>query len=163
MRETKPGKITRLDSGGILLIVLIIMIVFIAMVTFTLSYINRQSHVIAEQKQEERIFSIAESGISFVAWLLDSGGGNYQPEDISALSSIIDHPIKDKNDNTIGFFTIRDITADNNIHTIQFTSYGVPVNATDKCQSIEAELYQREPGSPYKTTKWDHQTNLECP
>jgi hypothetical protein len=163
-RETKQQisyRENKTEQGGVLLLVMVIMIVFIAMTTYTLRFVVRQSHETVNQEQEEQAFGAADSGVSYTLWLLNPSGGNYDTGDIAALSAITDHPVTDNLGRQIGTFSLVDIVAGTRF--LQLRSVGKDAVLSNKCQTIFVKLRQLELGEPYVVTQWDHQVGVSCP
>lgn len=153
--EKKDGA----QTGGIMLLVLMLLIVFITIMSATLRYVIRQSHETVDQEQEEQAFNIADSGVSYVLWLLDPGptGGQIQPTSVG----VINQAVYDNIGNQIGVFTIDNIVAGTG--EIAFSSIGRDLVLVDRCQVIEVELRQVESGGQFIVTDWDHQVGYPCP
>lgn len=143
-----------------MLLVLMIMIVFIAMTTFTLRYVVRQAHETVNQEQEEQAFWAADSGVSYTTWLLAPSGGGYTPDQISGLGTISNHAVRDDLNQQIGSFSLVDIVSGTGI--IELRSIGKDITLTNRCQSIAVQLRQLELGEPYVVTKWNHQVGYLC-
>ena len=150
------------ERGGVLLIVMVMMIVFVTMAAYALRFVVRQSHETINQEQEEQAFWIADSGVSYVAWLLDPSGGNKAPGDILGLPSITNHVVTDDLGQTIGSFSLVDIVTVAGTNSIQLRSIGKDQVLTDRCQSIAVELRQLEVGGSYVVTQWNHQVGFLC-
>jgi len=140
-----------------MLLVLIIMIVFVVMMTYTLRFIVRQSHETINQTQEEQAFGVADSGVSYAYWLLDPAGGNYIP---ATFPAIIDHVVTDDLGQQIGTFSFVDVATGTGF--VQLRSIGKDASLVDKCQSIAIELRQLQAGEPYMITQWNHQVGSLC-
>lgn len=141
-----------------MLLILMLMIVFIVIVSATLRYVVRQSHETVDQEQEEQAFNIADSGVSYVLWLL-----NPEPDGMAKLPGdivTITQTVRDEADNEIGNFTIDNIVADTS--EIKFTSTGKDKVLTDRCQVINVELKQLVADEPYIVTGWDHLVGYPC-
>jgi hypothetical protein len=144
------------QAGGIMLLVLVLLIVSIAIMSAMLRYVSRQSHETVDQEQEEQAFNAADSGVSYVLWLLDPDGGGEVPTSVSTMSRVVYDDLGEP----IGTFTIDDIVADTGV--ITFTSTGRHIALTNRCQAIVVELKQREAGAQYIATNWDHQVGYPC-
>lgn len=149
----------RAQTGGIMLLVLMLLIVSITIMSATLRYVIRQSHETVDQEQEEQAFNIADSGVSYVLWLLDPGltGGQNQPADIG----VINQAVYDNLGNQIGVFTIDNVVAGTG--EISFGSIGRDLTLVDRCQVVKVELRQVEVGGQFILTDWDHQVGYPCP
>lgn len=162
-KQREFGQDGAVDQGGVLLLVVMLMIVFIAMMTYTLRFVVRQSHETINQEQEEQAFWAADSGVSYALWLLD--GGNKVPGDFttplpSFTALITDHAVTDDLGQQIGSFSLVDIVEVDS--TLQLRSIGKDVNLSNRCQSIEVGLRQLQPGEPYVVTQWNHQVGYPC-
>ncbi|HBE90741.1 MAG: hypothetical protein A3E37_02085 [Candidatus Andersenbacteria bacterium RIFCSPHIGHO2_12_FULL_46_9] len=144
------------QAGGVMLLVLIIMIIFIVIASATLRYVIRQSHETIDQEQEEQAFNAADSGVSYVYWLLDPAGGQKVVTDIQAVTKTV----YDDLDAAIGTFTIDDIVTDTN--EIEFTSTGRDIALPDRCQVIQVRLRQVEANERHVLTDWDNLVGYPC-
>lgn len=142
--------------GGVMLLVLMLMIVFIVIASATLRYVIRQSHETIDQEQEEQAFNAADSGVAYVYWLLDPAGGQKVPADIAETT----RAVYDDSDAEIGTFTINDIIT--NTDEIEFTSTGRDTELTERCQVIKVRLRQPVDNERYILTDWDHLVGYPC-
>ena len=148
------------EQGGVLILVLVLMIVFIVIATYSLRFIVRQSHEIINQENEEQAFWAADSGVSYAAWLLAPGGGNISPNQIVNADGITDHIITDDLGRMVGMFDLVDIVSGD--QTIELRSVGFGTAAINSCQTIAAELRQLRAGDPYVITQWNHEVGEGC-
>jgi len=139
-----------------MLLVLMMLILFIAIMSATLQYVIRQSHETVDQEQEEQAFNVADSGVSYVQWMLDPTGGQKLPADIVVMTQMVHDDLGQE----IGTFTIDDLWADTN--EIIFTSTGRDVELTDRCQVIRVGMKQLEADEQYVLTEWDHLVGYPC-
>ena len=71
-------KNTHTERGGITLLTLMMLVLFIIIFGASSRWIARQSRGTVEQEQEEQAFGLADTGINYTSWLLlpmPRGGG----------------------------------------------------------------------------------------
>ena len=141
-----------------MLLVLMLLIVFIVMMSAILRYVIRQSHETIDQEQEEQAFNAADSGVSYVYWLLDPAGGQNGMVDIGEITQTV----RDEEDRAIGTFTIGDINVDTSTNKITFSSTGRDINLPDRCQVIQVTMRPQAVDEPFIITDWDHQVGYPC-
>lgn len=153
--------------GGILIITLVILAVFVVMAMAAAALVNRQFHEVAGQEQEEQAFQIAEAGVDYATWLLDQG-----LVDFANPQPITDYEVTDHTQDppeVLGTFTAT-------FETIQYTPPGGPavmrvvsvgkdtvlVNRTQTIEAViqsEVDPSEDEPEDKlelWRVIEWDH-------
>lgn len=159
---------TRSTKGGVTILVLVMLLVFVIIFGSLIRYIARQSNLTVNQGQEEQSFGLADTGVQYVLWLLGpnpnptgSNGGGQTPQDICTadLSDLLqDHEVTDGSQG-IGLFTIEPLTAD--ATSIRIRSTGRDANRPDICQVVEADIRQA-PDNLYHVVSWNHLLGYPC-
>ncbi|MEX1997961.1 MAG: PilX N-terminal domain-containing pilus assembly protein [Candidatus Andersenbacteria bacterium] len=157
------------NRGSIMLLVLILLVVFVIIMTASVRFIARQSTQTANQEQEEQAFEIADAGINYTLWLLDSEGGNFTPEQLEAgpdgggppTADTENHLIHNDQSELIGRFSLDFSDADNVAGVLTVRATGKDEIKPDLCQVIEAKV-QKDANGEYRLYRWDHLVGYPC-
>ncbi len=166
------------QRGGILLLTLLIMGVFLVIMIAGSGLIRYLSHYTTSQEPTEHAFAAADAGINYGAWLLNSGMKT--PSTLQPITRTITDPTNEP----VGIFdlsftagkvtsTERVILAAIGLFKLSFrppsfsspdrviiTSIGKDYNDQNVCQIIVAIVRESIPGGgpgTYTMTRWDHQ------
>lgn len=144
------------STGGITLMVLVLLVVFTVMMSAVLRYISRQSHDISVRQAALHAQSVAETGVARALWYLQPGGGN------KAATEVALNQASNKVSTTV-LNTI--FPATQSVNFLEFTEYytgdkalavrslGARIGRPDTCQAVEANIHEMINGG-YAITKW---------
>lgn len=153
------------QRGGVLVITLVILVVFLVMMVATVGLVNRQFHEIVGQEQEEQAFQISEAGVSYALWLLDNDLVDYKSPQGVTDYQVIDETKEPKE--VLGTFdlTFETLSFVEPIGpaTIKVKSIGEDAVLTKRKQTIEAVIQSdSDPEDPadqlevWRVIEWDH-------
>lgn len=152
---------SRLDKGGVTILVLSLAIVFSIIAATSAQLVTRQNRETIDQEQEEQAFGLADAGVYYTQWLLDPNGAALSVDDLlnNPPSETTNHAITTNGGETIGTFTITFLAgADNDFIdiSVEGKDFGV-----DICQDVMATL-TRFDTEEFLITDWEHDSPREC-
>lgn len=143
--------------GGALLMTLVILGVFLIIMAATVRLINRQFHEIVGQEQEEQAFQIAEAGVSYAVWLMDSGLVDYQDP-----QPVVGYQVTDQTKDPVEVLGTFDLSLDVIYYAgpagpsaVRVTSTGTDAVLVKRTQTIEA-VVQSDDLDTFRVIEWDH-------
>lgn len=158
MHSEKADRIStsRYASGGVLVLTMVVLGMFLVMAIASAALINRQFNQVVNQEQEEQAFQIADAGVNYAIWLMDQG-----LVDFNNPAPVSDYEVKDQTETPPVVLGTFDLT----FQTIQFTpgesvavritSVGEDASLTSRRQTIEAVI-QSDDLDDFRVVEWDH-------
>lgn len=157
-----PKKKRRIgERGAIMMMVMVLLICFVIIMAVLVQLIARQSHVTSDKTQENHSFGLADAGVRYVLWLLNSG--QYTPGDLvnNPPGSFV-HNIVEGSEGKQGFFMV-DVLSDSAVSPdgLKVRSIGFNYNMLEACQGVEADIASDGSGS-YIAVRWNHEPGFDC-
>lgn len=144
--------IRSMSGGGVLLLAMLVIGMFLAMMMASTAYINRQFRQTVRQEQEQIAFFAADAGIQYVIFLLSSGtytAGELASQD--TITKTVEHPGSGED---IGTFRIEVVSSDADAQRVDFNVVGQDISIPI-CQRLTATVASTASG--FQVTDWDHQ------
>lgn len=144
------GVTTMANTGGALLMVLVIVAMLVVMFSASVGVISQELHTSADAEQRERVYRVAESGISHVLFLVGKAG-----KDITYLSDNDNTPTEVKDpvtEQVIGTYTLA-------VSSLPSPAIGVSVSSTASspderfCSKVSARIEGSSEGQ-YRISGW---------
>jgi len=165
--------------GGITLLVLVFLIMFVVISSALLRFISLQSHDATNREQRERTFYFAESGAHYFEWILSATGpGKPVSEVIEPVAKVsplpggqvryttgfttYNHYLYDAVGDAIGEFFVNATKVNGNTVTVETVAY--PNQQVDQCRSHSVDL-QRLSDDTYGIVRLEElpQRDVVCP
>jgi hypothetical protein len=149
-------------SGSILLMTLVMFGMFSIVTISVIGFINAQQHAVSEQEQREQAFGLAEAGVHYTLWALESG--TYDPQALKAQTTPVVQQVNDPNTKKLlGDFTLTfGVTGAVGSEIVTVASVGHDATRNNLCATVIGQL-QRAGAStdgttiPYKIIGWNRQ------
>ncbi len=157
----RRARARRGQRGAVMTITLMFLVILLVVVTAWLNFAVRQSHQVVDQEQEEQAFHIAEAGVEYTLFLLNSG--TYAPTGLISEGSLV-RAVSDSSGNIIGAAELSFQPGGAGV-PLKVSSLGHDLTVERRCQLITAEAADMTGavgGTRYYVRSWDHELDVEC-
>lgn len=149
------------QRGAVLTMTLVFFVVFLVIATAWLSFAVRQSHEVTDQEQEEQAFQVAEAGVEYTLFLLNSGV--YTVDGLVGLSSPIVQVVSDAAGKIVGSYELTFSNTGGTPLTVSALAHDLELEG--RCQRIVADIEVMTgalAGTEYYVRSWNHDLSVTC-